>query len=168
MFDTKEAVTYASIIPKKYRGSPWRCTDIVLTTFSLEDDSLENLLLNILGKRIKMIFADNENEKINFKAFYDWRQYHSTKERYLNFLDDVKKKNNFSFHPKMILLRYKNEENMTEINYVAVVSSKNITHFDSYETFAVAIGKESKTPNGETLAEFLANDLGYDEIVNIT
>jgi len=144
---------YSQLLPQdKLDG--YLPTDIYITTFSLELEQLIDILyqldvLHLIGRDKVHIFYD----KLNRIAETDNKQIIS--EKYLHGIVIKEGETLYSFHPKIILVRYENPSNKS-IRYVVIITSKNLTNANLLDAFSVAYGdvsQESQT-NGEHLSNF--------------
>ncbi len=126
----------------------------IFTTFGLEMCVLNNLIVNL----------DCLGIVKNLEVFYDIKSYEDNSdtlipEENLHGVNLDKK----AFHPKVILLRYKKNENnkneyKEDIKYVLMVLSKNITSSNSLETYFLGYSSSKCTENngnGKEIANFV-------------
>lgn len=131
--------------------SGYELTDAILTTYSLDTEYLEGVLFSL--KAIKLVKKDRVH------VFYD--KYSRSEgqgenqvisERFLHAIDWSVKGKSYSFHPKIILLRYKKED---KIRYVIFVMSRNLAESNLLDCYAVASGDVSEDKaNGQHISDF--------------
>ena len=148
---------------------------VIVTTFTLHQIQLHKLLYEIgaipLIKEGKVhVFYDSSarDGKDTTESIIS--------EKYLHGITLKDGDNIFAFHPKVLLLRYCQKNDIKIIRYVVIVSSKNISTVNLRDVYATAYGdvkeKESNKNNGKQLAEFIKyiydkSDLKNDPFDNI-
>lgn len=140
---------------KHFKDNSFYPDYFLATTFGLNVETLNTVLKDL---RISKISNDN----MQCDIYYDWHDIKELKKTFIGYdcfhsiqMDDGK-----AFHPKLILVRYKNAD---KYRYGAVISSRNLTNsslIDGYAAMVTGDIEGTDTQNGNELYKYLMDKSG--------
>ncbi|MCH5268232.1 MAG: NgoFVII family restriction endonuclease [Lachnospiraceae bacterium] len=151
-FDVQNDLAF--ILPENLRDKSFELTSVYMTTFSLDTRYLIRVLYSL--DAIHLI-KDNKVH-VFYDAFSRSKGQGIVQEISEKYLHGIRQEKG-AYHPKVILLRYKNQTDKNDIRYTLLVMSKNLTDSMLIDAFACVCGKvgafsEEVKVNGEKVSEF--------------